>query len=217
MKKLIVTLVATVACLGAFAQGKISFQNDSLHLAYYGNTSPADSALASNGVSSVSMPLGVTLVADLYMGTDSANLLFWKTTSFSTTAGKWNAVSVSSGANGNGPAGNTPPGGTVENVMAVIRDGSLTPPTTLNPQTAQPYGTYYGQSLEFQFTLGSSVTYPTMFGTAGNWPLGTFPMSGANVITGSEGAIAVSAVPEPATFALAGLGAAALVIFRRRK
>jgi len=219
MKKLIVALTVSLTCLGAFAQGKISFQTDSLHLAYYANTAPQDAALASNGVSSVLMPLGVTLVADLYLGTDSHNLLYWKTTSFSTTPGKWNTANVSSGANGAGPAGPTPPGGTVVNVIAVIRDGSLTPPPTLNPDpVANAYGTYFGESAEFQFTLGTSaIAYPQMWSASGNWPAGTFPMSGPGIAAGSEGAIGVSPVPEPATFALAGLGAAALLIFRRRK
>jgi hypothetical protein len=36
-------------------------------------------------------------------------------------------------------------------------------------------------------------------------------------VPGGMGAISVQSVPEPASFALAGLGAAMLVIFRRRK
>jgi len=212
MKKLIVALTTALACVAAFAQGKISFQNDTVHLAYYSSTSPTDSALQGQGVfAGAGMPVGDTLVADLYMGTDPNNLQLYTTTSFGGTPGKWNAVNVSSGF-----PGATPPGGAHVNIMTIIRDSSFTPPNTISNGVAAPYGTYFGESVEFQFTLGSSFTYPQMWSASGNWPAGSQDMS-ALYGAGAKGAIAVAPVPEPTSFALAGLGAAALLIFRRRK
>ena len=59
-------------------------------------------------------------------------------------------------------------------------------------------------------------TYPAMWSSAAQstWAAGTFPVVGAT----GFGAIEVYAtVPEPSMFALAGLGIASLLIFRRRK
>jgi len=75
------------------------------------------------------------------------------------------------------------------------------------------YGSY-GFSQEFQFTLGGAPTYPAMY-TAPSWAQGTFDLS-SSAGPGARGAIATT-VPEPASMALLGLGAAAMLIFRRRK
>jgi hypothetical protein len=63
-----------------------------------------------------------------------------------------------------------------------------------------------GWSGTFTYASGSTPTV-----TASGAPLASFSASGG----GAFGV--VSAIPEPTTFALAGLGAAALLIFRRRK
>jgi len=211
MKKLIVALTTTLACVGAFAQGKISFQNDSLRLAYYSSTAPGDAALQGQGVSSgAGMPSGVTLVADLYMGTSASVLQLYRTTAFSVSPGKWTATAVSSGF-----PGLTPPGGSTVFIVTQIRDQAFAAPATY---LGIPFGSYYGVSEEFQFTLGSAATYPVMWGTSGTWSPGTFNMDQYG--PGSRGAIPVGLVapiPEPTSFALAGLGAAALFILRRRK
>jgi hypothetical protein len=200
MKKLFLALVTVLGCSGAFAQGKISFQTDSLHLVYY-----EFGGLAGQGVSSSNMP-GVTLVADLYMGTSSTALYLYSTTTFSAVPGKWNAVSVQANAN---PTTGAPaiPGGTSVFVETQIRDSAFAPPN----QFSFPFGTYYGKSVMFTFTLGSSVTYPVMWGASGTWPVGTFDLG-----SGNKGAIAII-TPEPAGFGLVGLATAALTIFRRRK
>jgi len=212
MKKTFLTIAATLACVAAFAQGKISFQNDSVHLVYY--DSSTGGALSGKGVNSDNMPAGVTLVADLYMGTSSSSLNLYSTTSFGATVagpGKWNAASVLASSPFIG-------GGTSVFVVTQIRDSSFAAPAQWTPATA-PFGTYYGTSQEFTYTLGSAPTYPPMWNTAGTWAAGTFDMS-ATATPGSKGAIAVSSLaitPEPGTMALAGLGAAAMMVFRRRK
>jgi len=212
MKKVVLTLTASLACLAAFAQGKISFQTDSAHLAYYAGTS--------NAISSANLPSG-GLGADLYMGTSSGSLFLYSSTTFGATPGKWNSVSVAANANANGaPA---IPGGSTVFVVAQIRGGGNTPANQLNgallgtaPDTyAATLGyTAYGWSQEFTFTLGSSISYPFMY-TAPSWAPGTTDLS-STAGAGALGAIAVT-VPEPTSMVLLGLGSAALLIFRRRK
>jgi hypothetical protein len=166
------------------------------------------------------MPAGVTLVADLYMGTSSSSLTLYSTTTFGATSGKWNTLNVQAVA----PAGAIA-GGTTVFVVAQIRDNAFAAPATWTPASAGvPVGTtWYGASQEFSFVLGTStLAYPPMYapgaslgGGLSTWALGTYPMD--YLAAGFRGAIVVSPVPEPTSFALAGLGAAALLIFRRRK
>jgi len=212
MKKLVLTVTATLACVAAFAQGRISFQTDSLHLVYYG-TSANNGALAGTAVGTGSQsPGGVTLVADLYMGTASGSLALYSTTTFAAN-GKWNTLSVTAAGI---------PGGTTMFVVTQVRDQLAAAPSTWTPAT-QPFGSYYGKSEEFTFVLGtSSLQYPPMYahgatlgGGLSTWADGTYNMD--FLAPNQRGAIQVNAVPEPASFALAGLGFAALTILRRRK
>jgi len=212
MKKVVLTLTASLACLAAFAQGKISFQTDTLHLVYF-----QDVAGHSNGEAIYlgNMPGTATLVADLYMGTSSGSLFLYSSTTFTATPGKWASTSVQATANSvtGAPA---VAGGTTVFVVTQIRDAASAAPNQWSPGLA-PFGTYYGVSSEFQFTLGSAATYPTMFAPAnGNWAPGTVDMSGYGA-GAWKGAIGVSPVPEPTSMALLGLGTAAMLIFRRRK
>jgi hypothetical protein len=58
--------------------------------------------------------------------------------------------------------------------------------------------------------LGVSAKFTSATGNAGDPPSPSVPLSG------SFGGMTLAPIPEPSTFALAGLGAAALLIFRRR-
>ena len=65
-------------------------------------------------------------------------------------------------------------------------------------------------------TLKNQDTFSTVFSN----PLGNpnaQPPGLPTDLTGMPGIVLTTAIPEPSTFALAGLGAAALLIFRRRK
>jgi len=214
MKKLVLTAVTSFACLAAFAQGKIGFATDSLHLVYWASGAGTNTG---NTVNSDSMAPGISgMGAFLYMGTSSSSLFLYSSTTFGALAsgpGKWATMNVAANAN-TVTLAPAIPSGTVFVEVAILSTEKAAP-NTFNPASFQTYAAY-GTSAEFTFNLGTSVIYPTMTGpnSAGSWLAGTFalPQYGA----GSMGAIGVS-VPEPASLALAGLGAAALLIFRRRK
>lgn len=211
MRKLLLTAVASLACVAAFAQGRINFVNDSLHLVYY-DPDPQVAPFPGLGLDSAHMPNGITLVADLYIGTNSSSLSFISSTTFSGTPGKWNALSVQ-----------VPgiPGGTSVFVMAQIRDSSFPPEPVWG-------GIFYSSgvwaaSQEFAFVLGTSnLGYPAMYakgpilgGGFSTWADGMYPMD--YLSAGFRGAIVIGIIPEPTSFTLAALGAAAMLIFRRRK
>jgi hypothetical protein len=217
MKKVVLTLTASLACLAAFGQGKILFTTDSLHLAYYNNGANAGQAITlGNG--------GSGLTADLYLGTSSTSLFLYSSTTFTATPGKWSQLSVLANANSTtgAPLINA---GTAVFVVAQMRGAGDTPANQLNGallSTPDAYAaslgyTAYGWSQEFQFTLGGAPTYPAMY-TAPSWAQGSFDLS-SSAGAGARGAIAttVGPVPEPTSFALLGLGTAAMMIFRRRK
>src|SRR5258705_6914117 len=98
MKKLVLTLTATLACAAAFAQGKVAFANNSLHLVYYSTDSSRlraqDAALSGQGVSSTLLPPGITLVADLYVGTSASSLSLLSTTTFGPSAGAYTLANI---------------------------------------------------------------------------------------------------------------------------
>jgi hypothetical protein len=179
MKKRLAVLMVSLFSLTAFAQGKIGFINDSLHLCYYDFGSFG--GLGGQAIYSGNTPPGISFSADLYIGTSSSALSLISSTTFSSNPGRWNQVDVM-----------VPgvPGGTSVFVTTVIRDSGSAPLATWTPGTTPPAYLYWGASVEFPFVLGSGITYPTMY-SQGTWPPGT-------IFVG---------IPEPSALALLGLGA----------
>ena len=218
MKKLVLTLTAlTLVSAGAFAQGKIRFVNDSVHLVYMttdtARLASADAAVAGNvpGVNG-SLPSGVTLLADLYAGTSSTSLSFVSSTTFSASSlGTFNGVNVTL-PNGLG-------GGTPQWFQVQIRGSDIASASAASATN----GFYFGFSSVFQTVPGSSLAYNSIVqsGTPAlsTWAAGTRDVSNSYGAAGALGALSVSMnpVPEPTTLALAGLGIAAGFILRRRK
>jgi len=216
MKKSFIVLIASLFCVTAFAQGKVSLSNDSLHLVYWG---PTAGAFFGQAVNSDNAPPGLPPIAvDLYMGTSSSQLYFYSSAQLgfgllANGPGKWFSQAVAANANATTGAPGIP-GGTSVFVEVQIRDTNTPAPNIFTgiSDAFQVYGT----SVLFNFTLGPGIVYPPLWSqTSGNWPLGTFNMDQYGI--GSRGAIQVNIVPEPTTFALAGLGAVAMLIFHRRK
>jgi hypothetical protein len=195
MKKLLAILTVSLATRGAFAQGKVSFQTDSLHLVYspfvdYSN-----------------------LVADLYMGTSSSLLYLYASTTFGTLAagmGKWTSVSVQANANATTGAPGIPSGSVFVEVAVHTTER---PPMNIYDAAALQTYEAFGSSVPFNFNLGTGITYPVLWSqTAGNWPPGTWPMDQYG--TGARAAIIVTS-PEPSAIALLGLGAAMFILRRK--
>lgn len=219
MKKLLITLTTTLVCVGAFAQGKIAFSTLSDHLVYFtSDTTKLNSADTTNAGHTVTTSLlgtlGVTLAADLYAGTSSS--LLWKVTTMSTwaVAGRWTSASVNLPSTA--PAGPFP--------AAVVTYFQVQVHDSRDVDTAASWlqiGHYAGETTVFQATPGptafASIANPIGVAPFSTWAAGTFQVT--DLGAGNFGALAVYAttIPEPGTFAVAGLGMATLLIFRRRK
>jgi len=227
MKKLVLTCAATLAAVAAFAQGRVQFGNDSLHLVYFDSSVAGKTngeAVWTGGGESTINGTPYTFLADYYLGTSSSSLSLVSSTTFnSTSPGKPSLANYSAP----GIAG-----GTTVYIVEAVRDSGGVAAATLTPAQiasgasglgASEGATFFGIGTEFSFVLGTSTaSYPPMYskgvvlgGGSSTWANGTQDMSAYGA--GNVGAVGVSAVPEPATFALAGLGAAAALIFRRRK
>ena len=93
MKKLLVVLSASLVSLAAFAQGKVAFGTDSLHLVCWGD----GTAVNSDNLHGVS-----GMAAYLYMGISSSQLFLYSGTTFGPLAsgpGKWSLANVQANAN----------------------------------------------------------------------------------------------------------------------
>lgn len=219
MKKLLTTAAASLACLAAFAQGRVQFLTDSLHLVYYNPGLPNYGGVNLGGqpVWGSNMPPGVTLVADFYLGSGSSSLSLITSTTFSGTApGKWSIYNYQAPGI---------PGGSTVYMLTQIRDTGTIPESTWTPFSTPLNSFWYGRSEEFSFVLGTStVAYPPMVTTGAllgggfsTWQTGDYEMGViTSALTGSRGAIVVG-IPEPASVVLACLGAATMLIFWRCK
>jgi len=213
MKKLLITSVLLACCAGAFAQGKVNVIGDTaspIILSATGPVNAADAGLAGQAIgNAVPLPSGVTLVAGLYGGTAQNNLFLYSFTALNVAAnpaGTIPAYHVVLNAN----AGTGAPA--IGGIASGTAIGASTPwfqvrvwdSAYATYELAYSAGKYTGQGSEFQLNPGPSLSY-------------TFTAPPGANSSWVDGPISVSLVPEPSTFALAGLGAAAMLIFRRRK
>ena len=212
MKKLVITTAATLLTVAAFGQGVVNFSNAS---STPGWTNPTFDRYVHWGASASqysSLLVAGGLVSSNYGGLNLTSLrtaLYYAPTSnndpllagyvqaaggsttfkvsTSTTAGSWF---------GGNRTLDTIGLGTAANLVVVIWDSSV----AADPLSPAARGGLYGQSQVFQYTPPTNPQAQPS----------DFLMTGLTAFT-------VGIVPEPSTFALAGLGAAALLIFRRRK
>jgi hypothetical protein len=198
MKKTLLTLALVTASVAAFAQGKVTFGNDSLHL--FVLTDPVAPSDTAGPINVSPLPSGRSLIAQLYAGTSASSMTLQ--TSYVLDAANWGPTPgrmVSKGIILSGV-----PGAQVASFNIVITDVAA---AVGSPFVAgAPVGAmYYGTTGNFQATPGSSITYP---GLVSGTPAAS---------TWAPGNLSVSVVPEPSSMVLAGLGAASLLLFRRRK
>jgi hypothetical protein len=215
-KQLIITALALVVSASAFGQGYVVFASTKSAGVSYNPGAYTNGASTVNGNGGISVgflwaasgtPLvGTTGLAVGQTATtpDWSKILTDPAFHFAQNAG----ALVSTALNNSGLAqggwtyngsvsfpltGSTP--GSVIEIVAVAWNSAFA-----TPQAASAGGSFLGYSGLFNYTTGADS------GAA----VSTFALSGMT-------AFGVSPVPEPATFALAGLGAAAMLIFRRRK
>lgn len=185
MKKTILTLALVASTVAAFAQGKITLGNDSLHLI---TSSETGAPLALNGFSGLTLQL---------MGGTSAGSLALQTT---ITGSAINSLAVDPGRiNNTGITLTGIAGGSTAFLQLLFWNTSA---GSYANALAQGYG--YGSSPIFTVVAGSFAPSSIVLHNApGNSTWADAPLS--------------IAVPEPSSMVLAGLGAASLLLFRRRK
>ena len=227
MKKLLITAAAMLVCVGAFAQGKLAFINNSDQLVYF-TTDTAQMASGDAGKtvggfalagSSVYNGAGGTIaslngapsiIASLFGGATSDSLSLQTTTTFGTVdfGGFVNQANVTLA----GLAAGTP---------AFFRIDVYDSRNSSAADAWSMLDRYAGTSGLFQATPVAAVYAPIYLTGApvnSTLPSGTAVPLDYAAYPGYAGLIEVYAtVPEPGIFALAGLGLASLLIFRRRK
>ena len=192
MKKTLLTLALVAVTAASFGQGKISMLNDATRLVTWSNVvKNADSGLVGSPV--LNSGTGATLLVDLYGGLTAGTMVLQTTTTISAAPGLFGPINfLSTGV----------PGGTVGTFQVQVRESSFA--TAAAAFAGQGY---YGFSPIFTFKPSSTIAFNSII-NAGGTALSTW----------GAGPILVTAnVPEPTSMALAGIGAAAMVIFRRRK
>jgi hypothetical protein len=220
MKKTLLTLALSVASLAAFGQGKIIFSADTLHMVYFSTDTAklkaADAADAGKAYYASQTPIadGTTLKIEIWStlaGSGSA-LSVVSTTSFTgaTQPGNWKGPSYTFAA--------------VDKLNPVDIKIKIYDNKYSSLELASAAGAYFGSSSLFTATLQASpaaMTTKNPLTVNSTWANGTYSSSALDASAGTSGGLGAIelqvAVPEPASFALAGLGAAAMLIFRRRK
>jgi hypothetical protein len=204
MKKTLLTILVSAASVAAFAQGIVNFANDGTILPFppdrlirFATASSAGNVFGTNNAPAV----GTNYQVQLYYGASTATeaSLIPVTSnparlrgSTSLSAGIWSA-------GGNRTFVGFDTGVTITLQVRVwdINAGSTYEAAAANPGNNGSIGK--SQTFAYLIPAGTDAANQAMFNFTG------FSVTGGGII------------PEPGTFALAGLGAAALLVFRRKK
>jgi len=206
MKKLILTAaLVSATALSGFSQGQINFQNALTSQLWY-NSTVAPGVKVTSGT-----------IASTGVGTSTGVIdvgLFWSTVAFTDAAQATLASTATIGATAGTISGGTVvlpvAGGSTVFVQVFAWDS-----TYANPDAAMAAGAFFGAS-----SAGVTPTYGTV-GAAEQVVNLTVSPAPANVIFGTGagqfGRLVLLQGPEPTTIAIGGLGAAALLMLRRKK
>jgi hypothetical protein len=224
MKKLIITAACVAAAVSGFAQGTVAFQNTVATTFNLGANSVA-ARVTTGTIQSQTLALGLQQTgANLSTGIIDVGL-FWSTTSFSsisggTLAGIENMNSTANGQlNGNGSFAITGAGAATGDTvfLQVFAWDNSYGDSAAGAAAALAAGAWFGSA-----SAGvANTTYGTL-GTSISTVLGSpSPAPGTAIFSTAAGffgkTVLLAQTPEPATLALGGMGAAALLLFRRRK
>lgn len=206
MKKL-VTLVAlsAIGVGSAMAQGTFAFKNNNTYALM------VTDGVTSNKVGSAGAALGPSsTIVGLWLGAPGATFAQMTLVGITTNSPSTSALFAGTFNAGSPVAIDTtkfPLAAGGAGTLVSFAYGAWSDLTTLDARTKPPTTGYLGWSLignNYALGGGSTIPLDSVGPTAGSQVPGW-------VLT------QVSAVPEPTTFALAGLGLASLLIFRRRK
>jgi hypothetical protein len=214
MKKLVLTSLATLLTVAAFAQGSVTFQNASTVAGWasvvdrnvkFGLTAANYNALLVEGANVSSNYAGVNLTslrAALYYAPGTVADANWAQvnlaatgtsatfkSSTTSTAGSW--------FGGSRTLGTIAPQAGIASLMVVVWDQSL----SSDPLSAAAQLGLWGRSAVFAYST----------------PAGSTPAPAEFLMNNLTSFSIGMPIPEPSSMALAGLGAASLLIFRRRK
>lgn len=201
MKKTLLTLaLVAVTAATSFGQGKILFGNDSLHLF----TLQGINGDPTGPIPSSPLPSGLSLVAALYAGSSAGSLSLQTAITLSGTDWLTDGRMANKNVLLTGVAG-----GSAQQFQIVLVDSAAVRPATIvGGETGSAFTgkTYFGTSGLFTAIPGTSLSYPNIATAASSstWAAGALNITGG-------------VVPEPSSMVLAGLGAASLLLFRRRK
>jgi hypothetical protein len=212
MKKLILTTIMSAATVAAFAQGTVNFSNLSTALSSppdrlirFGSHDGTQPVTAGQGAGTNAYP---GLVAQLYYGASTASeASLIPVTSGPATLRSSTSANIGTWFNGTRTVTGFNAGETISlqvRVWDISKGTDFTVATAPGNRTqyAGATGNWFGQGGVFLYSLTTNPTpAPSDF----------------NMFNFTGFTLQFVPVPEPSMFALAGLGAAALVIFRRRK
>jgi hypothetical protein len=188
MKKTLLTLALVVSTVAAFAQGKITLGNDSLHLITDGSA-----PVPLNGFTDLTLQL---------MGGTSAGSMVLQTTLVGNAI---NSLAVD-------------PGRINNTTFTMLGVGTAVQATLQLYFFSSAAGSY--QNALNNPGLYRSGASPVFTVTTGSFAYNSIVLHGApGNSTWADAPLVVpgGVVPEPSSMALAGLGAASLLLFRRRK
>lgn len=198
MKKLLVTTaICLIGAATVMAQGRINFANSSATGIRISNTADGSASVLLGTASTAAFGIGpASTRIQLFAGLTSTSL---QPVLIGTGA---NLTSVTNSASGVATFQGTFPGGS--NLALPGYDGSA--PVYLQFTATSINGLYAGTSPIILVNLATGVASATQLFVAG-----------AQGTPSTWNGITMIPVPEPSSMALAGLGAASLLIFRRRK
>lgn len=198
MKKLLIIALVATASLSVMAQGKVSIANDSNRLITYTTDTRlllvADAAKAGTAVASGATTADAGFKAQLFYNSDSTVTDMGLLTTALTPV-VYNSTGLGAGRLPTTTV-NTPDSGKRTFVLKVWSSSFA------NYDSAAQGGGYVGTSPVIHVTAGTLSPNPINSAAYSDW---------------AAGPIYVGLVPEPSTAAIAGLGVASLLIFRRRK